>query len=437
MREGNISAGIVTAQSFIGNLTGNASTSSKLLTARTLSTSGDATGSVSFDGSADAAIPLTLATVNTNVGSFGSASGVPVLTVNAKGLVTAVSTASIAVPSSAITDATAANAPNMIVKRNSTGSFAANSISLSGSMTVSSVFASVTVQGNELRSVRSSDNHGTVYLGDQTPGARYLNWNAGLDLYVIPNAPLQVNGALVWTAATLVPSTPSSANTVVLRDISGNFSAGTITANLSGNAATATKLQTARTVTLTGAVNGSGSFDGSADLSIATTSVYRKFLFYADQLDSPTSADWSVNNLAPATNDATNTSLVIRAFDDTAEEGVGFTVSIPAGTTSMILGIRGRAATAPTSGTPGAVMRLHRRTINTNAAISAWSITTLTTLTFPLNAFYQTFTQTLALSTIGATAGALTQFELTRQGSAGADTLVGDFNVIEIAVEFI
>ena len=38
---------------------------------------------------------LTLATVNSNVGSFGSATAIPVVTVNAKGLVTAVSTASI------------------------------------------------------------------------------------------------------------------------------------------------------------------------------------------------------------------------------------------------------------------------------------------------------------------------------------------------------
>lgn len=39
----------------------------------------------------------------------------------------------------------------------------------------------------------------------------------------------------------------------------------------SGNAATADKLKTARTITLTGAVTGNGSFDGSGDVSIATT----------------------------------------------------------------------------------------------------------------------------------------------------------------------
>ena len=41
--------------------------------------------------------------------------------------------------------------------------------------------------------------------------------------------------------------------------------------NTSGNAATATKLATARTISLTGDVTGSGTFDGSGDLSITAT----------------------------------------------------------------------------------------------------------------------------------------------------------------------
>ena len=38
----------------------------------------------------------TLATVNSNTGSFGSASAIPVITVNAKGLITGVTTATVA-----------------------------------------------------------------------------------------------------------------------------------------------------------------------------------------------------------------------------------------------------------------------------------------------------------------------------------------------------
>ena len=67
----------------------------KLTTPRTIATTGDASYSVSFDGSANVSAAITLATVNSNAGSFGSASSIPAITVNAKGQVTAVSTNSI------------------------------------------------------------------------------------------------------------------------------------------------------------------------------------------------------------------------------------------------------------------------------------------------------------------------------------------------------
>jgi len=66
----------------------------------------------------------------------------------------------------------------------------------------------------------------------------------------------------------------ASANTpnfLVLRNASGNFSAGAITASLSGNASTASKIETARTISLAGNVTGSVTFDGSSDVSITTT----------------------------------------------------------------------------------------------------------------------------------------------------------------------
>lgn len=52
---------------------------------------------------------------------------------------------------------------------------------------------------------------------------------------------------------------------------SGTIRASIFKGNLSGNAATATKLATARIISLTGSVTGSGTFDGSGNLSIATT----------------------------------------------------------------------------------------------------------------------------------------------------------------------
>ena len=62
----------------------------KWTTARTLSFTGDVTGSGSVDGSANVATGMTLATVNASPGTYAIAS----VTVNAKGLVTAASAAS-------------------------------------------------------------------------------------------------------------------------------------------------------------------------------------------------------------------------------------------------------------------------------------------------------------------------------------------------------
>ena len=69
-----------------------------------------------------------------------------------------------------------------------------------------------------------------------------------------------------------VDATPTNtASKVVARDASGNFSAGTITGALSGNATTASSLATARNIAVTGAVTGNANFDGSGNISIATT----------------------------------------------------------------------------------------------------------------------------------------------------------------------
>ena len=74
----------------IGNLDGNADTATAWETARDLSLSGDATATLSaVDGTANVNATLTLATVNSDVGTFTK------VTVNGKGLVTAADDASI------------------------------------------------------------------------------------------------------------------------------------------------------------------------------------------------------------------------------------------------------------------------------------------------------------------------------------------------------
>jgi hypothetical protein len=76
----------------------------------------------------------------------------------------------------------------------------------------------------------------------------------------------------------LIGGTATSANEadkVVKRDANGNFAAGEITADLvgdvTGNADTATALETSRTIELTGDVTGSIGFDGTSNVQISTT----------------------------------------------------------------------------------------------------------------------------------------------------------------------
>ena len=80
--------GNVKASFFIGSLMGNADTASKLQTARTISISGDATGSTTFDGSANVNISLSLANTGVTAGTYTK------VTVDAKGRVTSGATLS-------------------------------------------------------------------------------------------------------------------------------------------------------------------------------------------------------------------------------------------------------------------------------------------------------------------------------------------------------
>jgi hypothetical protein len=74
------------ATNFRGALIGNADTTTKLATARSITASGDASWTVSFDGTGNVTAALTLATVNANTtGPYNS------FTVNGKGLVTSAS----------------------------------------------------------------------------------------------------------------------------------------------------------------------------------------------------------------------------------------------------------------------------------------------------------------------------------------------------------
>lgn len=91
-----------------GELTGNASTATKLATARTISITGDATWTVTFDGSANVTSGLTLANSGVTAGSYGLAGSVPQITFDAKGRATAAANVAISITASQVSDFTSA-----------------------------------------------------------------------------------------------------------------------------------------------------------------------------------------------------------------------------------------------------------------------------------------------------------------------------------------
>jgi hypothetical protein len=91
-------SGIFSATAVKASLYGNANTASAWQTARTIGVSGDANGTVSIDGSANANIPLTLGSTGVSAGTYGGATQIPTFSVDAKGRLT--SAANVAISSS-------------------------------------------------------------------------------------------------------------------------------------------------------------------------------------------------------------------------------------------------------------------------------------------------------------------------------------------------
>ena len=118
------------------------------------------------------------------------------------------------------------------------------------------------------------------------------------------------SGATTWNAWRRILDSSNYTEYTVTK--SGSGASGTWGINISGssasctgNSTTATKLQTARTISLTGSVTGSGTFDGSGNLSITTSTnhSHSQYLPLAGGTMSgtsfitwPDSGNWSNNN---------------------------------------------------------------------------------------------------------------------------------------------
>ena len=162
---------------------------------------------------------------------------------------------------------TDASTGNSIVRRNASGGFTAGTVTaaLAGNATTATTLATA-------RQINGTSWLGPASTTDITITANTPNALTRGSYLTSTNATTTFNGSQVMTwNVDAQSSNTSGANKIVARDASGNFEAGTITATLTGNASTATKLNSSRTFALTGDVTGSVSSDLTSGASIGAT----------------------------------------------------------------------------------------------------------------------------------------------------------------------
>jgi hypothetical protein len=263
-------------------------------------------------------------------GTYGSASSVPVITTNAQGQVTGVTPTAIAISGAAVSgnisgqagsvanaltagtfltsggtfdgsaartfavDATDANTASKVVARDASGNFSAGTITATLSGAATSATTATNLAGGAANRIAYQTGAGaTTFAVAPTASNQVLNWNgsaftwsAGTISGVALGSNLNTltfgtyltgtsyNGSGAVTLATNATNA-NTASTLVARDASGNFSAGTITAALSGNATTATS---ATSATSAGNLTG-GTISGNYVVNNATSpnSFYLQF----------------------------------------------------------------------------------------------------------------------------------------------------------------
>lgn len=309
------------------NTTGSAA---KWTTARTLSFTGDATGSGSVDGSANVATALTLANSGVTAGTYTK------ITVDAKGRATSGTTLA------------ASDIPNLDASKITTGVLDAARLP----SYVDDVLEYVNLAGFPV-----TGETGKIYVALDTN--KTYRWSGSAYVYITSGAVDSVAGK-------------TGVVTLVKSDVGlGNVDN---TADANKNVLSATKLTTARTISLTGDVTGSVSFDGSGNAAITTT-------IAADSVALGT--DTTGNYVASV---ATTAPLAGGAI---GSEGGALTLSLASGygdtqnpygskTANYFLAAPNGTAGAPTF---RAIVAADIPTLNQNTTGSAATLTTVRTLT--------------------------------------------------------
>lgn len=289
---GNFAATMITSN-VTGNLTGNADTATKWLNARSLSLTGDATATFSsVDGSANVSTALTLANSGVTAGSYGSTTAIPTFTVDAKGRLTAAGTVNVATTLN-IAGNTGTDAVNLlsdtltftgsggisVAVTNNTATFTiGQSVGTTDNVTFNNVTVNGTLSSDDITAANISVAGNATITGNLTVQGTTTTVNstavsiADINITLAKDAAdaASANGAGLTVAGASATLTYTSAND------RWNFNKDLVVANvygdLVGNAATATKWQTARNLSLTGDATATlSSVDGSAAVSAALT----------------------------------------------------------------------------------------------------------------------------------------------------------------------
>lgn len=251
------------------DISGNAASATVLQNARTIALAGDLSGSVSFNGGSNVTITGVVADdshnhIISNVDGLQTAldAKAPIINPTFIGTPTAptppngdsttliATTAFVANAISGVTGGAVASADKLTTAR---------AITLSGD-----VAGSVSFDGSANVTLATTIQANSIALGTDTTGS-YVAQGATAGNGLSGSVNSEGGTFTVTSNATQL----NTANTIVYRDNSGNFSAGTITAALSGNASTADALSTGRTIALAGDLSGSVVFDGSANVTIS------------------------------------------------------------------------------------------------------------------------------------------------------------------------
>jgi hypothetical protein len=257
---------VVTSTTAVANL--QAATASKWHTARTVTFTGDVTGSFSIDGSADvSSVALTVGANTVELGTDTTGNYVAAGAVSGNGLSGSASTEGATFTVSS--NATATNTPSTIVFRDADGNFSAGSItaSLNGNaLTASSLQTARNING--------------------------VSFSGGADIVVEPYVESD-ESTNATRYITFVDSTTDSYQR--LNEDSGltyNPSTGTITASIFSGAVSATTVTASDTVTLNAGAIEEVSLDvggtaGAINLDVKTNSVF----FYSGNA----TANWTLN----------------------------------------------------------------------------------------------------------------------------------------------